>query len=186
MSIARIAHRYAKSLFDIAQERNKTEDVNKDVLMFAEVCKNSEFASLLKSPVVASDKKGAVIDAIFKGKVDDITLKFMHILLVKGREMYLRDVAVSFAELYRKQKNITLIKIVTAAELSKDSIEKIIDKLKADKAVLATVEVETEIDPSLIGGFIVKFDGQIYDASVSYNLLQLKKRFMNNTYFKAI
>ena len=78
MSVAsRIADRYAKSLFDLALERNAVEDVNNSMTLFLEVAKNDEFKAVLRSPIIAHDKKEKILRAVFGDKLDKISDAFM-------------------------------------------------------------------------------------------------------------
>ncbi len=87
MSEFRIASRYAKSLLGLASEQGKLEEVNKDMLLFSEVVsENRDFKLFLKNPVVAHDKKLTVLNQVFTGKVNDLTLAIFKILVKKQRE----------------------------------------------------------------------------------------------------
>ena len=87
MSEYRIASRYAKSLLDLAVEKGQLEEVNKDMLMFSNLVKeNRDLLLMLKSPIVTHDKKLAVLNQIFEGKVNDLTLAILRILTRKQRE----------------------------------------------------------------------------------------------------
>lgn len=186
MSVQRIASRYAKSLFDLANERGKLERVLEDVESFHAVSKNRDFELLLKSPVVKSDKKEKIFDQLFSGKYDEITMAFLQILLRKGREAHLAEIAKSFIEQYRDFKEISTVKLTTAAPLSEESVKAIHDKLAASKATSKHLEIVTEVDPSLLGGFVVEFQDKLYDASISHKLEKLKKGFQDNHFVSKI
>lgn len=182
MSVARIATRYAKSLFDLAQERGELEAVKKDMDFFAQVSKHSEFRALLKSPIVKPDKKGKVFDAVFGGKIEAITEGFIKIVLAKGREEYLDEIAGAFVLQYRKFKQITTVKIVSAVPFSQEALNKIGERLVSNGIVKGSTEMESDVDPDVIGGFIMYLDDKIYDASVDYKLDQLRRTFTKNAY----
>ncbi|HNL38799.1 MAG TPA: ATP synthase F1 subunit delta, partial [Saprospiraceae bacterium] len=104
MSVTRIATRYAKSLIDLAVDQNKLEVVSNDVHTLRDAAKNRDLYLLLKSPIVHADKKTAVLDALFKGKVDDLTLAYLHLLINKGREGYIPEIAAEFVSQYKTMK----------------------------------------------------------------------------------
>jgi F-type H+-transporting ATPase subunit delta len=86
----RLAGRYAKSLIDLAVERNQLEVVYKDMEYLQAVCKASrEFVTLLKSPVIPIEKKNKAITAVTSGKVSELTAAFNKLLVNKNREFYL-------------------------------------------------------------------------------------------------
>lgn len=186
MSLKRISTRYAKSLISLAQERGELEKIKGDVEMFLEVAKNKDFASLLRSPIISVDKKRNVMKALFGGKTTELTEKFLDLVLTKGREAYLPAIMSEFTEQYKAIKGVSNLIITSAEKLSDAAIEKIKDKLIAQKAITANVEIETKINPSLIGGFILEFGDELYDASVSRKLNMLKKDFTGNLYVSQV
>lgn len=186
MSVQRIASRYAKSLIDLAVEQNKLERVLEDVNSFREVLKNREFKLLTKSPIVSTSKKQDIFKALFEGKYDELTMAFLNILLTKGRESYLPDIAVEFLSQYKKLKHISTVKLTTAAPLSDEALASIKGKLLDSTVTDDQVEITVEVDPELIGGFIIEFEDNIYDASVANKLDELKKGFRDNKYISMI
>ncbi|MBX2872496.1 MAG: ATP synthase F1 subunit delta [Saprospiraceae bacterium] len=186
MSVQRIASRYAKSLLDLAVEQNKLERVLEDVNSFREVLKNREFKLLTKSPIVSTSKKKDIFKALFEGKYDELTMAFLNILLTKGRESYLSDIAVEFLSQYKKLKHISTVRLITAAPLSDEALASIKRKLLDSTVTDDKVEISVEVDPELIGGFIIEFEDNIYDASVANKLDELKKGFRDNKYISMI
>jgi len=186
MSVQRIASRYAKSLIDLAQERGKLDRVLEDVQSFKEVTKNRDFLLLLRSPVVKPDVKGKIFDQLFKGKYDEMTLLFLHILLRKGRESQLAEIANEFVAQYRAIKHISTVKLTTASPLGEAVVQSIHDKLVASTSTDQNVEVVTQVNPDLIGGFVIEFEDKLYDASVAHKLNQMKKNFKGNLYISQI
>lgn len=186
MSVQRIASRYAKSLIDLAVEQQKLDRILEDVQSFREVTKNREFYLLLKSPIVHADKKLDIVRKLFEGKYDGLTMAFLRILISKGRERYLPEIAVEFISQYRKLKHISTVRLTTATPLSEATLQVIHDKLEASKDTDQIVEVSTEVDPDIIGGFILQFEDKIYDASVAQKLEDLKKAFAENLYVSQI
>ncbi|RMG87337.1 MAG: ATP synthase F1 subunit delta [Bacteroidetes bacterium] len=186
MSAIRIAHRYAKSLIDLAQETGKLERVLEDVKVFNEAAKNRAFYLMLKSPIIKSDKKANIFKALFEGKFDEMTMAFLNILLKKGRESFLPEIAKEFLAQYKAIKHISTVKLKTAAPLSKEVLEKIKQKLLESSVTDQKVEIITETDPELIGGFVIEFDDKLYDASVRHKLDLLSKEFEDNLYISQI
>lgn len=186
MSVQRIASRYAKSLIDLAVEQNKLERILEDVNGFREVLKHREFKLLTKSPIVSTSKKQEIFKALFEGKYDELTMAFFNILIAKGRESYLSDIAVEFISQYKKLKHISTVRLTAAAPLSDEMLATIKEKLVASSSTDDKVEIIVEIDPELIGGFIIEFEDNIYDASVANKLDELKKGFRDNKYISMI
>ena len=178
----RIASRYAKSLIDLATEQGKLDRVLEDVTYFSEVSKLRDVALLLKSPIVKPDKKAQIFKALFEDKVDKLTFAFIEIILRKGREAKLAEIAQEFINQYRDIKGISTVEVTSAETLSPETLESIRKKLVDSKLVHGQVEFKTKTDPSLIGGFVIAFEDKLYDASVKHQLELLRKEFNSKDY----
>ena len=185
MSVSRITSRYAKSLFDLSIESGKLEAVHQDMRYFAQVAKQPDFRALLKSPVVKADKKGKIFDALFGDKIDGLTNGFIHLMLRKGREEYLEEISADFIQAYRRHKNITSIKVISAVPFGEGALQNLVARLKANGALTGEAEVSNEVDADIIGGFILQIDDKIYDASVDYKLDKLRRLFSENTFART-
>ena len=103
MKNPRLAGRYAKSLLDLSIEKNQLESVYNDIQLFQSICKqNPDFVAMLKSPVINSDKKERIIEAITANKINTITAAFIKLLVNKTREYSLPEIAIAFIEQYNK------------------------------------------------------------------------------------
>lgn len=184
--MSKVATRYAKSLIELALERKELEKINEDVQLFKEVVKNKDFRLLLNSPIVKTDKKQAIFDAIFGNKVSELTRNFFHIVLAKGRESSLPSIMNAFTTQYKIINHIDDLKITSAVELSPTTIEKIKNKLISEKLISDKVEIVTEVKPSLVAGVMLEFGGILYDASILRKVNELKKEFTGNLYVSQI
>lgn len=186
MSAHRIAVRYAKALFEVALEQGKLERVLEDMRSFEKLCQVRQFALLLKNPVIKSDKKARILDELLKGQFDELTMKFLHILLRKGRERYLHEVALEFMEDYKRYKNIVTVKVTSAVPLSQATLDHIAKRLKEVGLVKGNIDLVTKVDPKIIGGFRIEFEGKCIDASVAHQLGKVSKEFRDNLYISQI
>jgi len=184
MSVLRIATRYAKSLIDLSIEQGKLEQMFGDINTLKAATKNRDLYLLLKSPIVHTDKKIAVLDALFKDKMDVLTMSYLRLLVNKHREMYLPEIAAEFIHQYKVMKHITLVRVISASPLSENVLSDLRNKLLASGITTENLEIEVVVNPSLIGGFILEFDNKRYDASVAAKLVELKSDFMQNQYVR--
>lgn len=185
MSDIRAASRYAKSLIELAQEQNILEQVNEDMKLFSDVvAKNRDLELLLRNPIVKSDKKLAVIEAIFKGKVTGLTLAFFKIVAHKSREALLKLIAAEFKVQYNEYQGITEASVTTAVPLSPALRDELGQRLVAQTG--QKIELEERIDPSLIGGFLLRVGDKQIDSSVKYNLNKLRNKFKDNPYINKL
>jgi F-type H+-transporting ATPase subunit delta len=186
MSSYRIASRYAKSLIDLAIEQGKLDKVLEDVNGFVKAAGNRDFSLLLKSPIVKPDKKEKIFDAIFKGRIDPLTYSFFQIILRKGRESQLFEIAQEFINQYREIKGISIVNIASAEPLNAETLESIRQKLVNSKLTHQNIQFTTKEDKSLIGGFVISFEDKLYDASIKHQLDELRKEFSTKDYQAAI
>jgi F-type H+-transporting ATPase subunit delta len=183
---SRVAGRYAKSIMDLAIERNELETVYADMLFLKQAFgKSSELVTVLKSPIVPGDKKIAVLVALGKGKISEMTLAFNNLLVKKGREAQLPEMADAFIDAYKKHKQIHIVKLTSATELSEDAKNAIVAKVKRE-GNLEHIELVTKVDPALIGGFILEVGDSMVDTSVASRLNDVKKQFQNNDYIYKV
>jgi F-type H+-transporting ATPase subunit delta len=182
----RLAGRYAKSLIDLAIEKGQLDAIYNDMLVLQAACNGSkELVNLLKSPIIKADKKDKIMDAITAGKITVITASFIKLMLRKERESYLPEVITAFIEQYKVNKGIHTVKLTTAMAVSDELKAEIMDKVKAGKH-LAQIELHTEVDEALIGGFVLEVGDQMVDGSVAYELNNIKKQFQNNDFIYKI
>lgn len=177
MSVFRIASRYAKSLLDLAIEKNTLEEVRSDVQgLNAAISGSRELFLLLKSPIISSDKKKKCMDAIFSGKFNTITSSFYDIVIRKRRESVLPEMGEAFMDLYREHKKIGKAHLTTASTVSDDLVNKV-KNIVLSNTKNESVDLETSIDKSLIGGFVLEFEDKRYDASIASKLEAIKQEF---------
>lgn len=186
MQNPRIAAVYAKSIIDLAIETGQLETVFADMQWISKVSKsNRDFVNLLKSPVVKADTKQKVVDAVIKGRVGELTEKFIQLLIAKSRESNLPEIATAFIAGYKVKKNIQTVKLTSATPLTDAMKNQIISQLKSTGG-FQNVELEEKINPDLIGGFILQVGDKLIDASVLYDLKNIAKQFENNDFIYKI
>lgn len=184
MSVTRIASRYAKSLIQLAKEQNKLDKVLKDIESFKQAISNRDLYLLVKSPVVNTDKKHQIFKELFGKRYDDLTNSFFDIIIRKGRESYLPEIAVEFEKQYKVMQGITAVKITTARAISDTELKRIKEKLLESNITAKSIVFTTEVDPDIIGGFVIRIEDNLYDASIARKLKELKKEFSVNKYVK--
>ncbi|QEH40559.1 ATP synthase F1 subunit delta [Chitinophaga sp. XS-30] len=181
MQNPRLASRYAKSLKDLAVERDQLEAVHSDMLLLKAITRsNADVVVLLRSPVIKADKKIKILGAILDGKISAITTGFIRLLNTKGRESLLPEIAVEFEKQYNILKNITRVKLTSAAPLEAGQLNMIREKVEASAG--RKVEIETAVNPDLIGGFVLETGNELFDASIQRDLKDIKKQFLKNIY----
>ncbi len=186
MQHTRVASRYAKSLLDLAVERGQLEQVYNDMLYLQQLNRKSkEFLNLLRSPVVKADAKIKAINAVTAGKISDLTVAFTTLLINKAREADLPEVITSFIQQYKQKKDINIVKLTTAVPVSDEVKKQLVEQVKKASS-LENIELETTVDPSIIGGFVLQSGDKLIDASVAYDLKQVARQFENNDFIYKV
>ena len=185
MRISLLSNRYAQALFDLAVEMNLLEKVYKDILLVDKVLEeNRELRKILANAVLDGYKKVHVLNKIFEGKIEKLTLKFLALITRKGREAYIAYICKAFIHIYKDYKNIMPLTITTAAKLDAKNKATILKKLKSfrDK----DFEVTEKIDEDIIGGFKLDFEDFQYDDTIKVQLKRLTKEFSDNLYVSKL
>ena len=182
MPNVRLAGRYAKSLLDLAIEQNQLDAVHADMKYFQAVCTQShEFVNVLRSPIIKADQKNAIILAVIKDAVNNLSLSFIVLLVKKSRESALPEIATAFIEQYNALKGIHQVSLTTAVAIS-DELKKTFEQKIKEETQFKTVELTTHTNEDLIGGFVLSFDNNLIDASIRRDLLDIKKQFLSNDF----
>jgi len=176
MSVQRIANRYAKPLLELAEEKKVLEQVKEDMDGFSALCKeNREFLLMLRSPIIPHLKKAEILNSIFKGKANDLTLAAFDIITRKNRENLLAEIANEFILLYNAKMGYQEATVTTTFRIDdqlRSSFQDIVKNVTGNKAVL-----NEEIDKSILGGYILRMGDKQLDESISSHLKEIKLKF---------
>ena len=185
MRIQLLSNRYAQALFDLSIEMKILEKVYKDIILIDKVLdENRELRVILANAVLDGYKKVNILNKIFEGKIETLTIKFLALITRKGREAYIAYICKAFIRIYKDYKNIMPLTITTASTLDPKNRTTILEKLKSfrDK----DFEVTEKIDEDLIGGFKLDFEDYQYDDTIKVQLKRLKKMFSDNLYVSKL
>jgi len=186
MRQTKVAHRYAKALFDLALETGKVEEVKNDLDTINGV-KHPELQILLVSPVITGEKKTSVFAAVFAKHVQPLTTSFFKLVFMKGRSVAIKEIVSAFMNMYRIHKGIQVVELTTAVSLSEDTKNSIKAILQQNVMLLnKTIELNEHVDASLIGGMVVQVDDKLFDASIRHDLQFIKRQFVKNMYVQEI
>ncbi len=172
----RIARRYAKALADVLTDK-KLEKVSGELKTIASLF-DEKAIRYLKSPVVPVEKKVELAKTVIsKVKPSSELKKVLLLLAEKDRLGLIKDFESEFESFVNARLGKLKAEIVSAEELAAETVEKIRETM--EKVFEKKVEVETKIDPSIIGGFIVKVGDKVLDASVKTQIERLKKAIVD-------
>lgn len=185
MKDARAALRYAKAILNLAKDAKKDSAVNKDMQLIAStISENPELAVVLQSPVIKSADKINVLKATFTKQVNNITLGLFNLLQENKRISMLNAIAKQYTIIFDYYKNIQVAKVTTAVPITAAIEKQVLAKIEALTGEKASLE--NEVNPNILGGFILRVGDVQYDASISNHLSELKKEFDNSHYIPKI
>ena len=170
-----IARRYAKSLVNLADNEKNLDNTGKDLTAIAEAYKeNSELRQVLSDTKVSSGVKLKILkDVLSKIKASTLVDKFSRYLLAKRRINFLPDIERAYNLLLQEKLGRIEAKITTASELPKETVRKLIDAISVYSG--KEVEVNVNIDPSIIGGIVTRIGSTVIDGSIQTYLNQIRQ-----------
>ena len=171
--------RYAKALMAYACHRQAEETLYEEMRTLAgSLEKNRELTEALADPLLPLRTKYRLIRAAAAGgaPVERVFARFIVLVLKNRREGQLRSIALSFIDLYRSRRHISVARLTTAVPLCQRVWERISER--ASSKLHAQVELHTEVDPSIGGGFIFDVNGYRLDASMATQLKKVKRQFI--------
>ena len=185
MKQTRAAIRYAKALLDLSIDLKKADQVNQDMLLMAKtINENKELQVMLKSPIVKDKIKENILFALFKSSVNNISEGLIYQLLENNRLEILGEIAKQYTIIFNHHKGTQTARVTSAVALTDDLKSKVLDKVT--QLVGKKVDIENIVDPSLIGGFILRVGDKQFDASISGKLNKLRREFDENLYVPKI
>jgi len=175
MNSSKIAVRYAKALFELALERGVIDNVYSDMKAVSHLCSMEEVKAVINNPVLSQQKRKEVILALVGDGADKLTVSFIALMFGHVRGDYLAAAARNFIDRTRRHRGIQQVTVTTAIPVS-GSLKQEMAELIAGKAK-GGIEYIEQVDPSLIGGFILRVDDAYIDASVRNILNKYRKEF---------
>lgn len=180
MDIGTISMRYAKALMKYAQDTGKEDELYQDMRMLSRSLGTyPDLRQALENPVLPLREKFSLIcvAAVGNGIAGREFSRFITLLLKKRRENLLQYICLSFLGLYRNSKHIGTARLVTAVPVSREMEERI--RNMSSSMLHARMEIQTEIDPAIEGGFIFDINGYRLDASIATQLKRVKQQFID-------
>lgn len=180
MNLSKISVRYAKALFQVAEEKDILDEVSTDMeVLFNASIEVKDFYNFLHNPILPLQGKKKVIHKIFGDKLNPVTLNFLDLIIKNNRLSYIGGIARQFKDRYKKYKGIIEAVITTVQPLDqklKDEIIKLIGTRFDEKIIL-----DEQLKPVILGGFVLKIEDEQVDASVSTQLNKIKKELLRES-----
>lgn len=167
------ARRYARALIETAAD---TLAVRDELSGISSAFKsNPSLLQALQNPALPTSNKKAILSGVFPGLSAPVP-QLLDMLIDAARVELLPEIAVRYRNEWNSRNNVHAAKVVTALALDETSMAQV--KAAIERAVSGSVEMETRIDPSLVGGLKVEVDGHMFDGSVQARLKALRKQLL--------
>lgn len=179
MLTSKVAKRYAQGLLDFTNESGQTATVFSEMKDVVKIMKESaDLNKFFMTPYIDSKKKVEVANEIFKGL--SVSSKNLITLVIKhGRESQLKNIAQEFINKVEDINGVQRVTVTTATQLSKENLEEILRNSNLVNTA-ANFDLQLNIKPEILGGYILRVGDQQIDASVKSKLNQVKKDFSLN------
>jgi F-type H+-transporting ATPase subunit delta len=172
-----VARRYAAALLEVSQKQNTLDAAQNEIKQVAaKVADTGALRALLAQPLVTVERKKQIVEREFGTAIAPQTLAFLNLLIDKRRITLLPEVAAEFERMVREVKNIAFATATTAVPLTAEQLVSLERSLEARTGM--DIELKTDVDPSLMGGVLVRIGDTVLDGTVKGNLERLREQLL--------
>jgi F-type H+-transporting ATPase subunit delta len=169
--------RYSQSLFEAALDNEKLDLVFEELEGLKKVFEdNQSFFKVLEYPFITLDEKYKIINEVFSKSFDPLICDFLKVLIEKDRVYVLADIIKDFEELYYEHSKLLKVHVITAFKLKEDYRMRLALKLK--EVFRQDIVMEVSVDPSIVGGLLIRAKDKIIDATVKGKLDRMKDNLL--------
>ena len=169
-----IAQVYSRSLFQVAKEQDKLDDIKEQLGEFADALNdNRDTAIFFFSPYFSTKEKEDGLDKTVKG-ADDIFVNFLKLLIQKHRMPVIFRIRRAYDALWEEENQRLPVSITSAIELDSDTVKQIGDRIGEQTG--REVDLSADVDPDILGGLVLRVGDRVLDASIATRLESLRKQ----------
>ncbi|MEN8124959.1 MAG: ATP synthase F1 subunit delta [Bacteroidota bacterium] len=185
MKGTRAALRYAKATLDLAKDKGIIKEINNDMLLIDHTfTENHDLQIMVKSPIIKSSVKKSALTKIFGSKINPVTQGVINLLIENRRIELLQLVAKEYTIIYDFFIGTEIAQVTTAVPLTKELEKKILKKLK--DIVGKEISLNNIVDPSIVGGYILRVDDKQLDSSITGLLNSVREEFDDTHYISKL
>jgi len=168
--VSGVAGRYASALFSLAQDDRQTDAVAQSLAKFEAMVKASpDLERLVRSPVFSAEVQLKALDAILAREgIEGVAANFIRLVTVKRRLFFIRQMIADYRKLYDESRGVIRAHATSARRLSPENVDALKEQLRGASG--RDVELDVKIDPSIIGGLIVRLGSRMVDGSLRTKL----------------
>jgi len=173
------ATRYARALFDVARKESDVQQAGRELSGFAQLVAGNELlARVLENPAIPVPRKRAVVEQLLArgGAMSSVVAKLLLLLADRDRLAILPDLARAYEARLMEEAKVVRAQLTTAVEIPGDRVEALRHGLA--RATGRQVQIETQVNPAIIGGAVARIGSTVYDGSVTTQLQKVKERLV--------
>ena len=169
---------YGEALFELAVEEGREEELMNEVILLRELLsENPDFGKLMNHPKVLKEDKLEVLEAVFKGRVSEELVGFLHLIVSKDRYGEIDSILDYFIDEVKQVKGIGVAYVATALDLSVAKKKEVEQKLLSTTS-FTRMEMHYQVDESLIGGMVIRIGDRVVDSSIRSKLSGLERELL--------
>ncbi len=169
---------YGEALFELAVEEGREEELMNEVILLRELLsENPDFGKLMNHPKVLKEDKLEVLEAVFKGRVSEELVGFLHLIVSKDRYGEIDSILDYFIDEVKQVKGIGVAYVATALDLSEAKKKEVEQKLLSTTS-FTRMEMHYQVDESLIGGMVIRIGDRVVDSSIRSKLSGLERELL--------
>jgi F-type H+-transporting ATPase subunit delta len=178
MNQSKINVRYAKALFELGKERNQIRNLHEDITKISVLCaKSTDFLNLLDNPILSVSQKKELFLKILKSSISELAMQFILLITEHHRDIEIPGICRNFLEMVRKDQGIMPAIVTTAGKLTQETLSQISESL--EKETGKEIELLEKVNPSIIGGIILRLEDQQFDGSIATQLKKIKTAMLS-------
>jgi F-type H+-transporting ATPase subunit delta len=179
MNDSKISVRYSRALFESALEKKILDKVYNDMIFISEICSLPEMQEFLYSPIIVPSKKIDILHRLLEKNIEKLTLSFIDLVVKNDREAFLSAMARVFKHETKKYKGITESVLTTAVKVDAGVRKKVSTLI--EEVFKTKVDLTEVVDKNLIGGFVLRIEFDLIDASVKSKLRKIEKELKGSS-----
>ncbi len=170
-----VADVYGEALFELALEQNRVAEYTEEAKALIQILQeNPELTQMMNHPSIGKDEKLAMIESVFKGKASDEIVGLMLMIEEKNHFQEMEEIFSHFIQRSMEHQNIGIAYVTTPMELSASKKEEVEKKL-LETTRYVSFDMRYDVDPSLIGGMVVRIGDRVVDSSIRTKINTLSR-----------
>ena len=174
---AAIASTYAHALLELAQAQGIAEQIGQELFGVRDsLASDSAFSAFFADPGISKDERGRILDRAIRPQVSPLLANFFGVANQHGRANLISEIADAYKKLLDELLGNIDVDVTVAVQLSDEQLDQVREKVSL--ALIKNAIVHQHVDPSIIGGLMLKIEDKLIDASVRSQLQSLKRQML--------